>query len=330
MPLPYIGHNSAIGFGIESTWGTTVARDKFLRPMSVPSVRVTNWSPRASLGRAAQPSRMPTLTSYAGTEAVTGSLSFEAAYDDFTVGLVVAAMGASSVTTTGAGPYTHTILPKSAEYEGLSCELRRGDSGEAELIAGMVPSGFVFSWSAGQQCMVEFPFIAKTSSRSTSLTTVTYSSNGECVNHDAGGRLNYGGTLYATSSGRITFDRGITGRSLLGSRTIQKPVAASMMSATFEFEIEYDSDSDGVFWPAAHNSGAAPGSNTLEVAFTSGTKSLTISSNSVEILGVSDPISGPGRIMQRVTGRMLANADTAAQQGIKVVYINGNSSALAN
>jgi hypothetical protein len=113
------GDNSWIGVGVESTFGTPVARTKFFEFMSESVKLDAGLEARSSLRGRSRNRRGQKK------HAVAGTVEFQLQVDGMEV-FLKNALGSSS--TSGAGPYTHTISLARALPTGLSVELNRDAS----------------------------------------------------------------------------------------------------------------------------------------------------------------------------------------------------------
>lgn len=110
------GHNTWIGFGEESTFGTAVSPTKFLELQSEGLKGIHTRIPKPSLRRVSHDRRMNSKKS------VEGSFEF---YVGKTGGELLLKHALGSVLTTGAGPYTHTFSLADALPTGLTFHVNR-------------------------------------------------------------------------------------------------------------------------------------------------------------------------------------------------------------
>jgi hypothetical protein len=111
------GHNSFVGFGVESTWGTAVASTKFLE------IQKENF--KADFGhRMSKPSLRGVSQAHRtkSKTKVEGGFEFQVPTDGAEL-LFKNLLGAN--TTTGAGPYTHTMTGAAAMLTGLTFNVCR-------------------------------------------------------------------------------------------------------------------------------------------------------------------------------------------------------------
>lgn len=319
MALAGRGFGATAGFGEESTWGTEVSRTNWLALASQSLARAVEYTPSSRLGALGQASSNFRYN-FLARDTVAGAFSWPMAYDDSTILLMKHLLGANA--TSGAGPYVHTITLASPVPTGLTIEMIPGTFSfdAAQQFTGCKFTSGSISWAVGQEVMAEVQVIGRTSAGLEAAGTPTYSSNGELIlQHQKSAGFTLGGTSVAIKAMTINVDRGLQPNPELGSQYISEPVE-DRLNVTIDLTMAWQqADWHTKFY--AGTQGAFTGT------FTSGSKSLAITAHNCIIETLTEPVSGPGMVEQRARLRAYAGA---SDQGLALVFTNGNSSHSAN
>lgn len=150
------GYAAYAGIGVESTYGTAVAGSKWFQILSESIKASRKLTPNKSLGF---------LSMGRTTRAraiVAGGLSMVMHWNGFER-IIADAMGASSITTTGANPYTHTGALKAAMPTGLTVLVNRDaanvGTGSMRQLVGCHISKLKFSQKLDEPLIIEPEFV---------------------------------------------------------------------------------------------------------------------------------------------------------------------------
>ncbi len=171
MSLPS-GLARQLGFAEETTWGTPVTVDTFV-PLVSESVETTIErlvSQGAIAGR-----QLPDVDQVkGGNVAVDGDIQIEC-YEQSIGTLLKHALGSAS--TTGGGPYTHTITPGDRTGLGLTVQLGRPRSDgtvQPFTMAGVKVPSLELSVAQGEIATMGLTLAARNMATNTSLETASY------------------------------------------------------------------------------------------------------------------------------------------------------------
>lgn len=321
--MPHRGQGATLGLGVESTYGTAVARTNWLRLASHSIKRDRTKEIVPHLGSITDLSSNP-KDFYVASDNVGGSFSWPMAYDDSTVRVVKHILGASA--STGPGPADHSLTLASPLPSGLTLEVISGmvdgTGNTTEVFSGCLLGSAGFSIEAGGVMMGEATVIGVTSNGLEAAGTPTYSTGGQYIRHNHAGTFTIGATTFALRSMRINVDRGLQRNQELGSLYTSRPVEERLM-----VDLEF-----GVLWQT-HQFDASNFADTqadAEIAFTgSGPNALSIIAHNLLIMDVSRPVSGPGGIAQTIRAKAFQSSPTG-DQGLEMLFSNANASHAAN
>jgi len=317
MANPFLGRGGTLGFGIESTWGTPVARSNWVRAVSLNLKRTINNVPRPHLGTLGATSHNRRQYFVSSDEAG-GSLEVLFAYDDSTELLLQHLFGA--VADAGAGPYTHTYTLSASTPVGLTIEQILG-TGSAEVFEGCrIVSGEI-SIAVADVMRLKCDIIAQTSGGLASAGTPTYSSNGEEALHHQAGQLSFNGNTFDLSAMSVKIDSKQARRQLLGSKLTSEPAISDFAEVSGSFTVEY-TDSN------LHDDFIAGTQADATITFTGTTNNAAaFTFQNMLITDVAIPVSGPGIISQTVNFQAFSDG---TDEGFKLVVTNDNALSTAN
>lgn len=316
------GFGAVIGAGVESTWGTVVARTVWKRVTSAGLRRTRSRSIVPVLGDLAQVSTNP-RDFYVENDFAGGPISMPMAYDDATVLFCRHLLGAN--VDSGAGPFTHTQTLASPGQVGLSIEQISGTPASgggfmAEVFEGCSINGGRISVEAGKLMMLDLDIIAETSQGLVAPGTPTYNTTLQHIAHQHAGTLAIGGTNFPVKSFAISVARNLSRNQELGSLLTQRPVEDRL-------DIEIDAT---VLWQQSNWDAnyLADTQGTLTLTFTgTSNRALAITAHNVLVMDVSRPVSSAGGIQQSV--KMKTFSDNT-NQGLNLVFSNANATSLIN
>ena len=202
-PTPFHGRGSWLGIGIETTWGTAVARTIWLPAINLGIARNVNRavSPElAATGLSGGYSQFLT-----GQEDCSGDIEVLAQYGG--IGFLMYAVTGKTPAEGGSGPngYTHTFT-MDATQPSLTLEQIRGNTAAADVFEGCKVSSLTLSWSAGEPVRCKASIIAQTGAARGAAGTPTASTQTIVMAYD-GGAMSFNGVTYIAQSMELTIDR---------------------------------------------------------------------------------------------------------------------------
>ena len=314
----YLGRNSKISVGEESTWGTAATLTN-ARPLSSGSLaRQVNIVPRPDLlsdsGSAMRRGH------YQQNESMTGSFEIAATYENLGI-FLKHAMGSLANTGT-SDPYSHTYTLAADLPTGLTMEFIRGTSGKSEKFEGCKLNSMSMSVSAGECMMLSFDVIGQTGAARGTASTPSLGSAENLIHHNHAGQFTFNSVAYDLRSLTITVNNSLSERQLLGSLLTSEPVRTDFMSVEVSFELE-----------AADTLYAALVANTqadATITFTHPTVSnrdMAITLQNVYLTSADDGISDAGIVSISCDG--VCESD-GTDEGLKIVVRNGDSTGIGN
>lgn len=232
------GLAAQLGLGVESTWGTSVTPTRFYEfneeGFSLSIERLASEGLRAG-------NRVLRSDRYAvGQKAVEGSITMDMTAENSAL-LFKHGLGAVTSTNTSGSVYTHTCTLADPYSLGLTVEVGRpGNDGtvRAFTYAGAKISEFSLSNAVNELLSGEFSFVAKDEATG-SVTTASYPASQELLSF-SGATISLAGSSFECKDFSVSVNNGLDAeRYILGSQTINQPVAASMTEITGEVTAEF-------------------------------------------------------------------------------------------
>jgi len=317
MAVAKLGFGSAVGVGVESTWGTPVSRTNWVRITSWGLKRTLEIVPRPHLGTTSATSTNR-RQHFTASDDAGGSFEYLCAYDDSSILLLTHALGA--VATTGTGPYVHTVTLASSAGNGLSIEGLNGN-GSAEVFEGCLLTRTEISISAAEVMKIRHDVIGETSQGLASAGTPTFSSNGEEVLHSHAGQFSFDSVTHDLVDLSIIVDHKLAKRQLLGSTLTKRPQLSDYLEVTGRLTVEYIVDTTNTKWLAGTQGDAT-------ITFTgSGNNVLAMTLQNLYISNIDRAVSSPGVIRETVEFRCESDG---TDEGLKLVFTNDNAASTAN
>lgn len=315
MAVPYSGRGTAIGLGVESTWGTPVSRTNWLKAESVTLNEkiITADVPHLVHGDAAD-----VRDNYCERTEVTGRIVVEMRYDGCGM-LLAACLGSAASAGTGS-PYTHTYS-LDATLGSLTIEVKRGTSGNSQVFEGCKVTSFELAVSTGQVAKLTVDFIGQTSAARGSTGTPSFGT-GEFVEHKDAWSASWGGTVAGVRSLTIRGANNLGRVDELGSAATQEPEIGSARRFTCDMVRSYRDDTQY----AAHK---AETQQDLTITSTGDTSpnALQILLRNAKATDVNSDISDFGVLTESLTFTGYADA---SDPSFEIQITNGSSSATAN
>ena len=232
------GLAAQLGIGVETTWGTAVTPTRFYEfndeSLALVIERIESEGLRAG-------NRVLRSDRYAvGQKAIAGSVSMDVTAEN--IGLLMKhGLGANATVNTSGTVYTHTATLGDPYSLGLTLEVGRpGNDGTVRAFTynGTKISEFTLSNSTNELLKAEWQFIGKDEATGT-ITAATYPASQELLSF-AGATISVGGSAYECKDFSVTVANGLDAeRYILGSQTINQPVAAAMVEITGEITAEF-------------------------------------------------------------------------------------------
>jgi hypothetical protein len=313
MALPYLGYGSHIGIGKEVTWGTAVARSRWVRPISCDLAR--NVMNQEVEDLAVDASANLALHFQSGEECG-GGFSFHADFGCYVfTALLEQAMGA--VATSGSGPYTHAFTLDRDVLNGLTIEQATGLS-EAEVFEGCSVDELVIEVEAGGRMRVTPTIIAETSGGPTTIGTPTFITSGPVL-HNQAGTLSFNSVEYTIKRLVLTIRNRLGRRQQLGSHHTKQPTRTGRQEVTVSVTLERVSNA----LKTAHQ---ARTQSDLAITFTgAGDNSLVITAHNALIWTYRSSPAGFGPVEEQLEFRALSDG---SDLGLAVTVINSNSAVI--
>ncbi len=315
MASIYHGRGAAIGFGLESTYGTAVSRTNWRPLISSSLTRTIEKVPRPTL-------RVGTLGAmrrkhYIQSDGVSGSFSVEGQYTS--IGLLIKnLLGASS--TTGSDPYTHVYTIGGTLPTGLTIENVRG-TGTSEIFEGCRLNSGTFAVSSGGVMTCEFDVIGETGAATPRATagTPSFSATDAPILHNHAGSLSWRSATYDLVDLSLTLSNALAARQHLGSTVTKRPLRSDFQSVEMSVTVEVEDQ--------LYHDFISDVEDDCSITFTSGSNSFAIELQNAYLSSASDPVSDANIVRQSLT---FVGQSDGTNEGLKITVVNGNSSATSN
>jgi len=309
--MPYIGRGLAIGIGVETAWGTAVARTHWFRGVSESLKRTITRRERPVLAGAAASGNIRSM--YVESDNAGGTIEVLCGYEG--MGLLFAHIFSATPATTGpvGAIYTHVYTIDAAPPTGgLTIEVVRGD-GTAEVFEGCRIAKATFKIEKGGLMRVACEIIAETSAGRTSAGSPVYTANDLDVLHHQAGTVGWNSQTYTPGDFEFTLDNKYARRQLLGSKLTKEPKPSAFVECKCKLGLEWENDN---LWTAL----LADTESDLTLTFT-GTSSRTMlfTLHNAILEDVSDPVNAVGVVAQ--TGVFRGQSD-GTDEGIKLTVAN--------
>lgn len=307
------GISAQFGYVSESTYGTAVTVTKFLEMVSE---GVKNDGGTRIVSRGLRAGRAVNHRAARGVVHIAGPVTFELPNVNIAT-LLKHAFGA--VTTTGVGPYTHTLTPGDLLADSFTTQIGRPSTDgtvQPFTLAGCKVSEFEMAAEVDQYVMFTPTIVAKSETTATALATASYSASTSPFVF-TGAVVSGAGAPAAVNSFTLRGNNGLTvDRAGPGSAAIREP-----LSTKREYGGTITAEFDGL---TKYADFIAQTQRALVFTFTSGADSLQITMN-VEFTGESPVVEGP-EILTLPLGFdcISATSDAAA---IQAVLTNTDTSA---
>ena len=309
------GIGTTVGLGPESTWGTEAARTTWLRVESVSIARKAEYTQPATLvGVTTSAMRDESIIT---KETTTGSFRGPASYRSMGL-LLKYALGA--VADSGTDPYTHAYTHTISLLTGLTLEIVRGNTGNAEEILGARLSKLTLEIAANGLMTYEAEFVAKTANARASSGTPSHTTPYRIVGHHCP-TFSWNSTTPKFSKMKLVIDNKLAPVNECGSLYTSEPERGDMWSVECEVEL-YALDH------ALYTAHLAGTSSNLVFVFTEPVtaETMTITLHAAKVIEHDDPITAAGLHSTRVKFRA---HPSGSDLGCAITVVNNQSSGIA-
>lgn len=306
------GQDGQIGFKSESTVGTAVTVDQF-----TPFLSESIQNDIEYLDTQTVSARKVLRLTKPGRKSVQGSIELELANTDLAT-ILNNAFGA--VSTTGAGPYTHTFTPADLTGQAMTVQVGRpASTGTVHpfTYAGCKVSSWTIDANVGDIATLSLDILGMSETTGTALASASYDSSWEPFTFVEAGLTIAGSSAATVKRFTITGDNSVELRHRLGSATSLEPLETSLRSYTGTVVTDFDS--------LTHYNLFVNGTEAALVAlFDNGTETLTITTN-VQFVGETPTNGGFELLEQPLPFRCLSSTDDAT--AITAELVNSEATA---
>lgn len=306
------GISAQLGYKSEVTWSTGVTPDKFLELISE---GVENDGGTRILSRGLKAGRSVAHRAARGVVHIGGPIVCELPSRDIAAWLKHVF---GNVSTSGAGPYVHTLTPADLLSDSMTVQVGRPSTDgtvNAFTWAGVKIASWELSANIDEYAILTSNVVAKSETTATGLASASYSSSNVPFLF-SGAVLSGAGAPGAVRSFTLRGDNGFATREGAGSAAIREQLSTRRTYGG-TISVEFDST-------ARYADFVAQTQRALIATYTSGSDTLVVTMN-VEFTGTSPKVAGPDILTYDLTFDCIsATSDAAA---ITAVLTNSDSSA---
>jgi hypothetical protein len=229
--------------------------------------------------------------------------------------LFFCALGANS--TTGAGPYTHTITPGSLTGDSLTIQVGIPDTAgtvQPFTFDGCKVNTLTMEATAGELGMLSVDVIGQGFTTGTALASATYATGLAPLSFVHGSVSIAASSVANVEKFSLEINNGFEPRHFIGSATGSEPLQKVLQTVTGTLDMEFDGLTD--FNRYANATQAA-----LVLGFSDGTNSVTVTMN-VRYDGSSPELNGTDVVKISQPFKALGSTDAAA---CTVVLVNSDA-----
>lgn len=308
------GYQGQVGWKSESVYGTKVTVDKFA-PFLTESI--TNDGGARMVSNGIRAGRRMTHTHRRGGKTIGGSVSMEFGNTDI-ASLLKHLFGA--VSTSGAGPYTHTYTPGSLDDDSLTMQVGRADSGgtvRARTFSGVKVPSWTLSCTAGELAMLELEVSAQDEDGGTALASASYTS-GWAPFSFVDGSITKGGSAIAVDSWSISGTNNLrTDRFKVGSDLVTEQLENGVRDLTISAQMDFED-------LTVYDNFLDDDNLTLVCKLDNGTQSFTVTAKGY-LTGSSPTVTGPEVLKQPL--EFVAESLTSDADALTAVLVNSETTA---
>lgn len=306
------GLDAQIGFAEEVTVGTRVAPNRWVpfdsESLTLSIERIESDGIRA--GRTV----LDSLDWAAGSRTVAGDVTMDARTKD--LGLFLK-HGLGAVSTTGAGPYTHTFVPGDLYGKGLTVQVGRPDTGGTVRpfeYAGCKISGFTLSADVDDILKLGLSLVGRDESTAQSLGTAVYTAASTLFTF-VHGSLTIAGAPVPVMSVELSVENGLQGsRHRLGSAVSTE----QRQNERREIMLTAEADFQGL---TEYNRFVSGATAAAVLVFVSGPDTLTVTLN-VRFDGETPTVDGVDEIPLSLPMKAVGTTDA---QACTIVLVNAQA-----
>lgn len=303
-----------VGWKTEAAYGTPVVPDVFM-PVLGADLSIVEGYLRSEAIRAGRHTQNPARL---GARVVSGSVEMELPNTSI-ASLLKHLFGA--VSTTGAGPYTHTFTPGSVLGKSLTLQVGVEDAGGTVrpfTASGVKPGDWSLSCNVGELAKLSFDWTSRDVVTDTALAAAAYAASLIPFTFVEGAVTVNGSPVASAKSVTLSATRNLkSDRHVLGSRLIRE----QLNEGRYEFTTEVGADFDDLTLFALQVAGTQVGS---VLTFSNGTESLEITSSG-QIEGDAPSLSTNG--LEEQTIRLHHSHATSDASAISAQLVNSEASA---
>jgi hypothetical protein len=324
MSSALTGFGGSIGLGEEVTWGTPVARTRFIEVTRATLNQTISREPRKTLGQLGSVS-----TNYRGFAELAidagGDIETYLEYDNPGITLLLKHCMGAVASSAGPAPYTHTFTLDKDLPPGLTIEQIHGSQAgidAAEVFDGARITTFEISSAARERVMLKIPgIIARVSGGLVAAGVAAYVAAEEVLAHQAA-QLTWNGNTFDLLDFSVKVDRKLERRPHVGSKLTGCPAISDQMDVTFSGTAEWDDNN----LPNDFVSGAQSDAVLTFTGVTgAGPNSLSITLHNLLLESVDKPVDKVGTLTQAFTGRAFSDG---TDEGLTIVVVNDNATAV--
>lgn len=322
----YCAFDGAVGAGVESAYGTAVARSNWFQATSfTPTETVTSYQPRNLRRKGGMLITSPLNVKEEVTLSWDGEFSF-----DYLGVILEAALGAA-VSTTGAGPYTHTyaMTDECSPEKFLTVEGGLGDSGNSVLYRGTCVNTLTLTINPNDVTKYSVDCIAQQANAPASIGTPAYATTYSYINN-------------ATDLGTVTWNSINLTDDEIGSITVtlnnnlQTSFGVNNQHTNIPYysgdgrtvEVVMDVQYGSTIADALRTANRAGTQSDLVIPFTAGTDQVTLTIRNAYVDSSSiPPMADADDMRYSVTFRGVSDTSDA---GFEIVVVNSSASGIAN
>lgn len=319
-----LGMGTAIGIGAESTWGTAVARTAWVRAVSAGLMVTPRKTPRPDLYGSSVGTRIKHLIEASDCG---GDIEWIGGYEGQGLLLKHALWGTPSTTGPVSGIYTHTYPLGASVPDGLTIEVVRGTDSTGTNVSRIYEGCLIDEWEASVQAggylRCRASIIGETGASDATAGTVSFTSNEIDLAHAQAGAFTWNSVANTGIVRSLTWRlrNSLARRNNLGSTLTAKPQPSDFRAVEVEVDME---QADAAMLDALTADTEAAGS----IAFSgTGSRTWTLNLHGAYVDSVSDEISAPGILRQKV--KLIGQFTSGSSFGMSVVVANTQSSAVA-
>lgn len=311
--MPAGGLHGQLGLKAEATYGTAVTVDRFYELVSEEITTEFARVPSSGIRSGQLHARSDDWTT--GLNRVSGGIDLEMSTKNMAL-LFRHALG--SVSTAGAGPYTHTITPGSKQGLGLTIQVGRpGSAGTVHpfTFEGCKIVAIEVSFELDQPVQVRLEIVGQSQTTATALATASYTASNALLAYTHGA-ITLGGSAVKVKSGSWRYETPMnTDRVFLGDDEISEPLENGQRVGSFSLECEFEDLT--VYNRVVNGTEAA-----LSLSFTRSTDSITIAGN-VRCDSGTPVLDGMDLLDVTIEGQHIATA--ADSTAVTVTVVSGEA-----